>query len=355
MLPIFTDSYKARGAITTHPSSPRYAELIKLNVNRQIEYYQSNVRAVRNDHPLVQALKHLPSYTENPVDLFNTAYGRFPYLSKNFKFTTEYNKGSFKAHQVYSTKDSMIYSMSDYIRPYQAVSDWKSLTPLKCLWLDSSFVDMSVPNNLLNDEDKFSSVSIDLPLLSLMYKGFKESMVNSELVLGEDQFIATYVLPSILPTQVDISCVSATMAVFEGTYSTQSRVNTSIYLPSYSSEFHKIALHALNRIEGSKMQYIHMLQSIPCVYQASALDALVLPDFAPTTQVEWAMLATRLKVIDFLLEVGGKPGRDANKGFIQTLKPYCRDVRMARIPYTEMSDTMASYIDDTLTKIINLK
>lgn len=355
MLPIFTNSYKAQGAITTHPTSARFRELVKINVGRLQEYYYSNVRAVPNSHPLVQALKHLPPYTDDPVDLFNMADARYPYISKNFNFTTDYNRGTFLGHKVYSSANNMIYSTSEYVSPYRAVNNWQNLYPIKCLWVDSTFMDMSVPSATLNVDSEFTSISVDLPLLSLMYKGFKESMRDSELVLGQDQFIATRVLPTMIESQVDMTCISATIALFEGKHTLQSRVNAPIFLNSYSAEFTKIAEYALNRIEGSKMQYVHMLQSMPTVYADNAAQALILPDFSPTTQVDWAMMATRLKVINFLLDVGGKAGRQGNSGFIQKLKPYCRDIQMSRIPYTRMTDNMASFIDDTLTKIQRLK
>lgn len=354
MLTIFTDSNKPRGAISLHPSVPRLKELVKINVQRLIDYYHSNVRAVRNDHPFVQVLKHLPTYTGSPIDLFNIADSRFPYLSKNFKFTTDFNRGSFKGYKVYPCSDNMIYAKGEYVRPYDAVDNWKTLKPLKSLWTSSNFLDMGVPDNRNLITDGFNAVSIDIPQLALMYRGFYE-MQTDDMLLGEDQFVGTYLLPSIVESQVDMSCISSTIALFEGNYISQTRVNTQIYLPSYGIEFQKAAMHALNRIEGSRMLYLHMLQSIPCIYHENAANALTLPDFAPTTQVEWAMLATRLKVINFLLDVGGKAGRDANKGFIQHLKPYCRDIQSQRIPYTEMSDSMATFIDDSLVRIRNLK
>lgn len=355
MLPLFEQNHKPRGAISLHPSVSRFKELVKINVTRLQDYYHSNVRAVRNSYPLVQAIKHMPSYTEDAVNLFNTASSRYPYLSKNLRFTTDFNAGSLTGHKVIPLSDNLIYSTSDYVRPYQAVQDWKTLRPIKLFWKDSAYMDMSVPDPYALIKDGLVAMTVDLPLLSLMYKGYKHEMDKTGLVLGEDQFIGTYLLPSVIESQVDMTCISAAIALYEGNHVTQSRVVAPIYLNSYASEFSTVTKHALNRIDGSRMQYNHMLQSIPTVYSESAEQALLLPSFAPTTQVEWSMLVSRLKIIDFLLEVGGKSGRDANRGFINILKVYCRDVQKARIPYSVMSDSLAQYVDHTLTKIANIK
>lgn len=354
MLDIFTNTYQARALVSNAPGIDNFRNKIKQNVARMQEYYASNVRSVPSAHPFVQALKHSGVYTYDAVDLQNNAIVRSPYISKNFQFTTEFNPGSFLKHKVYSFTDNMIYTSTNYVRPYQAVSNWSSLRPLKAMWLDQDHLDMSVPNANLQIQDGLAAVHLDIPLMALMYKGFKEDPKFKAMVLGEDQFVATFVLPSILESQADITMISALIAVYDGDYRYMSRVNSNYYLPSYSAEFEKIARFVLERISDTRMQYKDILQNIPCVYATSALEALTLPDFIPTTQVDWAMLATRMKVINFLLDVGGPGGRRANQGFITKLKVFARQVRAAKVPYLNMSDNMAAFYDISLSKYLKL-
>lgn len=352
MIDIFAPSHKSRALISNAPGIENFRNKVKLNVSRLQDYYASNIRSVPSDNPLVQSLKHSGVYTFDAVDLQNNAIVRSPYISKNFGFTTEFNAGSFLKHKVYPYTDNMIYTSTGYVRPYQAVSNWTKLRPLNTLWVDADYLDMSVPDNKQQIIDGFSSVHLDIPLMALMYKGFKEDPKYSQVVLGEDQFVATYVLPSILESQVDISMISALIAVYEGDYRHTTRVNSNYYLPSYSAEFEKVAQFVLDRISGTRMQYKDMLQNIPCVYKSNALEALVLPDFISTTQVDWAMLATRLRIINFLIDIGGANGRRANQGFLNKLKVFTRLVRASRVPYTSMSDYMASFYDRSLSNYL---
>lgn len=351
MIPLFTNTYQARGRVSRAPTEAIFKVRVNDSVTRLKALWQSNNHRVLSDHPLVQALKHSGLYTYQPVELYNAAVSRYPYLSRNLKFTTDFNKGSFDHLRVYPTKDSMIYSTDDYVRVYQAIDDWRNLQPLKCLWLDTHLVDMSIPSDRPVSPG-YSAVSVDIPLMTLMYKGFKQSLasIDDSSVLGEEDFVGTYVLPSIIESQVDTTCTSALMSVFYGTYQSHQRVAVNYAIPAYGAEYEKIAKHVLSGITDTRMSYVQILQSIPAVYKASGLEAMQLPDFPSTAQVDWAMFSARIPVIDFLLDVGGKVGRNANQGFINQLKTYTRKVNSSTIPYSSMSDSLALKIENAVKR-----
>lgn len=360
MLSLFTHRHFPRGQISLVPKTPWYIQRIQENVKRQQDYAASIAKGVYANHPLVQAIKHAGDYQLGPVELQELADSRYSYIAKALKFTTEFNRGTFDALKIYPSRDSMIYASSEYVRPFGAVANWMDLKPVKCLWSDAPFVDMSIPDNRLPVKDHFTSVSVDIPLMALMYKGFKESRRARELsgelssVLGEEHFVAMHVLPSILNSQVDVTCMSAMIAVFEGRYEDSHRVSTHMYLPSYAADYRYLCTKILERITDTRMQYVHILQHIPGIYQTNALEYLQLPDFAETTQVNWAMMVARLKVINFLLEVGGATGRKANNGFIQQLKSYMRRIESAGIPYASMSPELGEYVKSSLIYIKKL-
>ena len=355
MLPIFSDVYNPRGVVSKAPTSDWLNIRYQGSVSKLRELWRSNIHRVYSDHPLVQALKHTVSYSESPVDVLNVAMSRAPYVSKNLKFTTDFNKGSFQGHKIFPHQDNMIYSHSDYISPYAAIANWKDLKPLKCLYIDSDAVALSIPDNT-GASDGFSAVSIDIPQMCLMYKGFKKAQEADPNagVYGEEEFVGTYVLSSILESQADLSYFSAMMAVYYGTYEEKSRADVNYYIPVYGADFKKVATHIFNRITDTRFPYVQVLQNIPSIYKGSSLNALILPDAPSTIQVDWAMLTTRLKVINFLLDVGGSTGKRANLGFINQLKKYAREVRSSTIPYNQMSSTFGNLFENSLTRYSKL-
>lgn len=360
MLAVFTTQSTPRGQISLPPTLAWWRQQIQSNVTRLQEYLAGTAQAVQGNHPLVQAIEHLGSPNLETTELYNLADSRYSYVSKNLKFTTEFNRGTFLGHRIYPVDNNMIYGDSDYISPFQAVRNWRTQEPVTCMWSGKAYVDMSIPRATDPVTLGFCSTRVDMPLLSVMYKGFKESQgafrrdYGQGPVLGSNHFVAMHVLPNILKTQVDLSCVSALMALYYGNYQVHDRVDTNIYLPSYSDGFQRVGKQILERLSDSRMQYMHMLQHIPSVFSSSGLEALKLPDFAETTQVDWAMLCTRLPVIIFLLDIGGANGRRANHGFIQQLKAYVRDVKSSRIPYTLMSQEMASLVENSISRISRL-
>lgn len=352
MLSLFTEGYQPRSSVAKAPKDQYLRNNVKLSVQRVINYWTANIHSVRSDHPLVQAIKHLSSWQQTPVDLYEVAGGRAPYLAKNFKFTTDYNRGSFTAMGIYGTQNRMIYSASDYIRPFVAVDNWKSLHPVECLWKDSDVLDLSIPSNTKGEDQLYSSVKVDLPMLALMYKGFKHELAQTmdSASYGPEEFVATHVLPSMIESQADITAVSALISIYEGTYQKNNRVDLNYFVPSYGNEFEDVAKFVLNRISDTRMPYLQVLQNIPVIYGDNAQTALILPNFAPTTQVDWAMFSTRLRIVNFLLDVGGSQGRKANQGFINQLKKYVRDVRSSGIPFNSMTDDMAGFYENSLIR-----
>lgn len=356
MLPLFTEGYQPRSSVAKAPKDQYIRSNVKLSAQRVRDYWTSNIHDVRSDHPLVQAIKHLSSWQQTPVDLYDIAEGRAPYLAKNFKFTTDYNRGSFEALSIYGSQNSMIYAASDYIRPYQAVDNWKTLQPVTCLWKDSDVLDISVPSQTKGKDQLFSAVKVDMPMLALMYKGFKHEQARDAdaATYGPEEFVGTWVLPSMIESQIDKTAVSALISIYEGTYQSSSRVDLNYYVSSYASEFESVAKFVLDRISDTRMPYLQVLQNIPVIFGDNAQTAMTLPNYAPTTQVDWAMFATRMRLINFLLDVGGKTGQRTNLGFTEQLKKYVRSIRSSGIPFNSMSSDMAAFYENSLSRYSRL-
>lgn len=333
-----------------------------MSVDQIQTWSAKNALAVFADHPLAQALK-LISVTAHAdaQSIYEKAYARSPYIAKSLKFTSEINRGTTLpgAHDLYKGQDNLVISISDYVSPSQATLDWRKLAPLKCLWVDTDNLNLNPMNNPWFSRG-FSAVTVDLPLLALMYLGFlkhRSSVMagpGETLVLGEENFIAMYVLPALLQSQVDISAFSVAESVYRGTYQHKFRAQYPIYVPTYDQDFVKVAQYALNRITDTRMQYMHMLQHLPAIFAPDAGAALRLPDVAPTSQVEWALFVSRLRAIDFLIDVGGANARRANMGYIGELQKKVRQLTSVGIPYNAMSDAQANYVDSALVRIRRL-
>lgn len=360
MLTLFTNTYRVRGQIYTYPSLFRYRQNIQ-NVVSDIQHYVRTIaNATSNDHPFVQSLKHCAGYQNNVFDVYNQTYARYPYIAKALNFATEYNRGSFKGHKVYPFSDNMVLCFSEYVSPQDTLEKWSTASPVKCFWTDTPYVDMRIPSPMYPPRDGLACSLLDLPTLAVMYKGFKlsrsldKNQEDEVFVLGEEHFMRMHVLPNMLPSQVDASIISAFIAVHEGRYESQQRVDAPQFFASYSKDFLDIAKTTLERVSDTRMQYVHILQHIPSVYNIDGYETLKLVDYSPTLQLEWAMFASRAKVIQFLLNVGGKTGQRANQGTINEMKTYVRRLRQSTVPFDSMSTTVADLVENTMSRIERL-
>lgn len=362
MLQLFSNSYTRRGQISHAPTLASVRSRVAMSVEQIKAWSAKNALAVFADHPLAQALK-LISVTAHAdaQSIYEKAYARSPYIAKSLKFTSEVNQGTTLQgrHDLYKGCDNLVISISDYVSPTQALLDWQTLEPVKCLWVETNSLNMNSAQTP-GFFQPFTVLSVDLPLLAVMFLGFLKyrsrvmENVTESLVLGEENFIAMYVMPAILRSQVDISAFSTTEAIFRGTYKHNFRAQYPIYVPTYDQDFVKVASYALARITDTRMQYVHMLQHLPAIFKEDAGQALQLPDVAPTSQVGWALLVSRMKAIDFLLDVGGGDGRRANMGYIGELQKKVRQIRSVGVPYNAMSDAQANYVDAALLRYLKL-
>lgn len=362
MLELFMKGYKTRGSIVTAGNLTWYKTRIQENITRLYQYYSSSPRAVFGNNLLAQILKISGAASDNDVfGVYDLAWARNRFIVNGLKMTSDEAQGTMKHLSIYNTADSLNISYPEYTSPYESVKQWGHLRPVKTLWLDSPYVNMDVPVLAANmDNGDFSAITVDIPMLSLMYKGFngyRKSLALTQdftAVLGEEHFVAMYALPSVVESQVDITCTSALMNLYYGKYDDRRKVDTPIYLASYSDDYRKIAYDILNRIEGSRMQYQHVLQSIPAVFSDSAASALVLPDVSNTIQIDWALFMSRLAVIEFLLDVGGSTGRRANQGSINLLVKHVKAMKGRGFPFKAMTQQLADTAENAITRILKL-
>lgn len=360
MFSLFSTPYAHRTNISRHPSTDWIAKRFDENIAKQQEYAIKSAHAVYANHPLVQALKLIGANADKDiVDLYNYVWIRAPYVATILKFSSPTNPGTFTAHQIYASTDSMVFSEATYISPTKGLANWRNLSPVKVMWIDADQVQTEIPSRD-GKPYPFTAVVVDLPMLVLMYRGFinyrKEVMATLPEygVYGEEHFIAMHVLPNMIRSQVNLSAISATIALYNGEYERTSRVDSPNYLPSYANDFEKIAKYSLKQLVDVKQEYRAAINQLPAFYGQTALDVLQLPDTLVTTQGEWALFASRLRVMMFIIDVGGKQGRDANKAFIGQLQKKSKELKITGIPRSKMSDEMYDYISETISYIQTL-
>ena len=200
-----------------------------------------------------------------------------------------------------------------------------------------------------------SVLGLDLNLLSVMYKEFiKRHYKNSEgSSLNAQHFSYMYVIPNMLNSHIDITIMNRLMNLYYNEPMTQSMVKHPIMVSDYSSKLDSVLRKVISNIQNTPMRYEAMLRNIPTVSSRDMQDALKLPSVAPTQQVSWALYFSRLKVIQFMLDIGGDKGRAANNDLINDLKFALKQLKKNNDLYAVLPLPMYVELMDRVDRIID--
>ena len=80
-----------------------------------------------------------------------------------------------------------------------------------------------------------------------------------------------------------------------------SRNSQSFYLTDYSARYDDGFRQLLDRWKAGPSDWLARLNSIPSIKYGSYWQAIAMPDAAPTRQLKWAAVLSKLKVLEFLL------------------------------------------------------
>ena len=107
----------------------------------------------------------------------------------------------------------------------------------------------------------------------------------------------------------------------------------------------------ITTIQSKSMKFEALLRLIPTIDADDMQEALLVPDYAPTRQVFWSLILSRLSIIKFILDIG-KNSIVMNRSEINAFKRTLRELKMSHVFEASLSvnmlyDTMA-IVDEIL-------
>lgn len=362
MYTLFTSRSEPQYPVTMSPAFEMIRRNFQKEINKIIDYYHTRVFATQGNHLLVRLLMQAAVPASYSLDQFmSVVYARSPYIAKHFRFTSEIEYGIFHEGVFYGPGNKeLIFSNEDYFDPYEATLNWKDQKPIKVLDHQISDLSLLLPNGKTNSTGQgFCAISINLPLLLCMYRAFlldqdnrRRSSDGASMLLGTTHFVHMYVLPSMLYSHVDVALMNRMSNLFHELEMSKPIRKYVFHVIDQSDKVDKILLEVIRRLDGKRSNYAAYLENIPSVYHTSMLESLKMPDFSKTRQVYWALIVSRLAVMNFLLQLGGENGVASNGVFINELKKICKyltneNILGAMLPPAQYID-VTQFIDSVL-------
>lgn len=293
-------------------------EGLKKDIDIVQSYYKEElIRPVRGSHILVRLLQSiavpfslsLDRYYSN-VDMI--ALGK----ATTQRMTSSVSKGIIHRGLFYGDNIPEIIIASDNPFNVEEVhNNWKNVSAVKVLMHPKSDLTFQLPTGKSqSDEGGFAVIYINVSMLAVQYRAFKMSMMDKDISLDTTHFVGAYVLPNMLKSQTAITLFNRIYNAANGLESNNDtrRKHPFVY-PDYNGFVKKATRQVIKNIEVSPKNYRKVFHSLPSIYREDMYHDLILPPMMNTRQVSWAMIISRLKMVDFLITVAGEDIRKQNQ------------------------------------------
>lgn len=295
-----------------HPPNWSYIQRnFKANIDKVKKYYRQFPAAVRSEHFLVRLILTMPT----PIGISLPAYysqtdkialqhARLHQLTSEVSFG-KVHTGGFFGHlnpEIYLATD-------DHFDPQFVVDNWQEAIPIKVLKHCSDSFQMALPqpNNYSYTKDMLSVSLINLPMLMVQYYGFCEEQKTKPLEerLNITQFIGGWVLPNMIESILDVALMNRLSKLSGIKQIPQPYVRPAhpFMLVNYDAGIDVALEMTLDNIQHISMQFDNILKCIPSFTKRHLYESLMMPDIAPTRQVDWALTAARIEYTHWLFSI----------------------------------------------------
>lgn len=304
MLNIFKQIPKIETAIKYPLRFNNVSKIINLNIKNIIDYNLINNNSVYSQHILIKILQSLniPLSLPNQV-YYDMVFDKSIKVSMALGLTSVYYKGQIFNNEIYKdcSKEILYYNSEPISNIEYLFNNWINIKPIKILHHEYSDINYSL--NYKNNSSNLNIILIDIPLLALKYKAFLNS--NDYKYKSINIFIAKFILPYMLQEHID-------MCIFNKIYNRALNINkqntlykSNVALINVDFQLEKIINETIFNINNSSKNYRTILHSLPSIQHKDMYSNFLLPNVINCIQSDWALCLSRLKIINFLLEVGG--------------------------------------------------
>lgn len=316
-------------------------------ISNVVNYYRTRAISVRNSHFLALLNDNMKSDTLlNYATYLSVSNIQKDKTERTYKLTTPYLFGEVRNSAFFPDSDDIYISHSE--ENYSGL--WTDKLAFSFLRHDESDISFCIPH-----KDRYRSsviglnvVQCDLVLMALMYRAFTKSKEGD---VSSERFVLQYLLPNMLSGYLDLAIMNRLMNLFYGYENSEVVSRSPIIVNTFKNRLDSILSQVLKKITSIKPDYIRILNEIPSINNESMLHSLKIPDVAATRQIKWSLYVSRIRIMGFLLDLGGSTGIQINRNYINDVIPDIRrmnknNLMLSMLPledYIETTDIFSKF------------
>lgn len=290
--------------ITVDARSEYGLNQMRVNISRLHEYMRARNFTVPNQHPLVGILHRFAIPLEYDImRAHDLAYERAAKVGRTTDLVSISGRGKPWLGVFFGgDNQEMVLAVADYHPLEKLIHGWGDLEPVKVHYHPWSDFSMVPPNGTAHRSvtgDVYLSVDISM-LLMMYYCWQQKQLKNNSLIMSASVFVASYVLPNMLSSYIDVCVVN----MYRDIIHNQPRTTSSGKLPFHVPDVSNLIRHDIKKVIDTtsvRSPLDAILRDIPAVGVESALEAMRLPRIPRVTQLWWWVLGAKLPVLLALL------------------------------------------------------
>lgn len=307
-------------------SLPRFENIKNVhrrNLERVISFYRTRSNhTVESDHLLVQLLQHIPVSIEEESKIYiDRVESYVDDLTRLFKLTSPVSLGEAREPGVFYGKDS-IEIIIVTTEEFDYESNWEDLSPVRFLSHPKTDLNIDLPlGKSTSTEEGLSVILLNLPMLAFQYKQWRlrELKENPEFPRTTMQFVANYPLVNCLSSQMDVAFLNRTFKIFSGKSIPIINDRHPFFLNAHDNATNNGIRQLLDINSKRKLSFDEILGMLEPISANNFREVIAVPSMAFTRQLNWALIASRLELIAFLLYWEFKTDSNKSRRDINTI------------------------------------
>jgi hypothetical protein len=208
------------------------------SLNIATEFYNQNSAYLNNNHILIRLVSGLVFDPNAPaIDVYRQIEANSNRISSGLGITTDINPGNMFKKAFYTHNCAIVnVSFSEALK----IPHWTHIRAVRPLTHPHVTLQLVLPHRLKSlDETDYSVVGIDLPLLAVQFKGWFLEQMKRPVTERESiaQFVYMWVLPGMLPEQIDIALRNRMQYMCLGIKREEPDLRPPIFIQDYDREF----------------------------------------------------------------------------------------------------------------------
>lgn len=290
---------------------------LQQNLQLTTTYYRRFPVRIDSSHLLVKLLNAVGVLKNQPVDLFyNYLSSRGLKAAMACRMTSSISKGELFQGVFYGPDcHEIIIAHDDDFDPVWVSENWTTLRPIQVLHHPYSDLGLYVPNGQVSSlEEGLAVIAINVPMLAIQYREFYNRETEIAETSGENprsimHFLGAYPINHMLYSQLDVTLVNRLYNLSFGIPLSESVKKHPFYLTNYEDKLNQVQEQYLEILSRKNQNFNGVLSSIPMVTASNLLEFSKVPDMAPTRQVIWGLILSRLKLLALVSKLSQKSSR----------------------------------------------